>query len=173
MSTKFSKTTLIRTAVAAGSIALAAAAAPAAFAATSHDDGGKSSAQVAGTWLTTVHLINPPPGVGADFQALDTFTPGHQLLVSSAQAKPGTRTLGQGGWTYLGQRRYAASFTWFRFDATGTYVGMQRVRQTVELAQDGASYTTRDAVEILSPEGTVIVTIRATEIGQRVPTHGA
>jgi hypothetical protein len=129
--------------------------------------------QLNGTWLTTITLVNPPQGVPPSFMALNTFFPGGDLIASSSQLLPSTRTLAHGGWIRVADRRFASTFTAFRFDAAGVYAGMLRVRRTLTLSADGRTLTANDVVEILNPGGTVVASFQATETGHRVPVSGA
>jgi hypothetical protein len=129
--------------------------------------------QLNGTWLTTITLVNPPQGVPPSFMALNTFFPSGELIASSSQVLPSTRTLAHGGWARVANRRFASTFTAFRFDAAGIYAGMLRVRRTLTLSADGRSLTPNDVVEMLNPAGTVVASFQATETGHRVPVTGA
>jgi hypothetical protein len=137
-------------------------------AATAH--GPKAQApRLSGTWITSISLTNPPPGVDATFQALDTFVAGGGLLVSSAQSHPATRSLAHGNCAHTQGQTYACSFVWFRFDpASGSYLGMQRVRRTMTLSTDQTSFEATDTVEVLAPNGTVVASIQGTEAGRRL-----
>jgi hypothetical protein len=129
--------------------------------------------QLGGTWLTTVTLVNPPQGVPPSFMALNTFFPSGELIASSSQVLPSTRTLGHGGWVRVANRRFASTFTAFRFDAGGIFAGLLRVRRTLTLSADGRSLNADDVVEMLNPAGTVVASFQATETGHRLPVAGA
>jgi hypothetical protein len=135
-------------------------------------NGKKAQApQLKGTWLTSVSLTNPPPGVDATFQALDTFVPGGGILVSSSQSHPTARSLAHGNCVHTDGQTFACTFVWFRFDpTTGGYLGMQRVRRTMVLSNDQSSFQATDTVEVLAPNGTVVATIQGTETGNRLAT---
>lgn len=125
--------------------------------------------QLTGTWITTVSLTNPPPGVDATFQALDTFVSGGGILVSSSQSHPTARSLAHGNCARTHDQTYACTFVWFRFDpTTGSYLGMQRVRRTMTVASDEKSFQATDTVEVLAPNGTVVASVQGTETGQRL-----
>lgn len=124
--------------------------------------------QLTGTWVTAVSLVNPPPGVDATFQGLDTFVAGGGILVSSSQSHPAARSLAHGNCTHTGGRQYACTFVWFRFDPSGAYLGLQRVRRTMTVSQDGNSFASTDTVEVLAPNGTVLGTLQGSETGQRL-----
>lgn len=149
-------------------VAVAALAATASGALSASSKPKHQTNQLTGTWQTQVTLTNPPPGVDATFQALDTFVAGGGILVSSSQAHPTARSLAHGNCAHTGERQYACTFVWFRFDATGAFVGMQRVRRTMTVSQDGGSFESTDTIEVLAPNGTVVATIQGTETGHRL-----
>ena len=125
--------------------------------------------QLSGTWITSISLTNPPPGVDATFQALDTFVAGGGILVSSAQSHPTARSLAHGNCAHTHGQTFACTFVWFRFDpASGAYVGMQRVRRTMTVSNDQKSFQATDTVELLAPNGAVVASIQGTETGQRL-----
>jgi hypothetical protein len=152
-------------------IGLAIAAAAASLS-TSSSAATPKTQQLTGTWLSTITLVNPPPGIPSSFMALNTFFPSGELIASSSQILPATRTLAHGGWTRVGNRRFVTTFTAFRFDPTGTFAGMLRVRRALTLAPDSRSLTASDIVEMLNPAGAVVASFQATETGHRLPVTG-
>ncbi len=132
----------------------------------SHDNA--SGNRLEGTWLSTVTIENPPPGIEATFLALNTFGRSGEVVVSSSQGLPDRRSLAQGEWVRSGDGRYECSFTWFRFDAAGTYIGTQRVRRTMTLGPNRDTFESTDVVEVIAPNGTVVATLNATEVATRI-----
>lgn len=126
--------------------------------------------QLGGTWITTIELVNAPPGIEPRFQALNTFLGSGELVVSSSQPNPGLRVLAHGQWVRTGNRRFASTMLWFRFDPTGKYIGMQRVRRTIELAASLTRFTSEDVIEVLTPDGVVVASINGRETGTRLGT---
>jgi hypothetical protein len=126
--------------------------------------------RLSGTWMSTVTLQNPPPGVDPTFRALDTFTPSGEVLVSSSQGLPGTRSLAQGEWMRVGDHRFSSQFFWFRFDSTGKFIGLQRVGRTITLSANLSAFQSVDAVEVIAPDGTVVATLHAVETARRIGT---
>jgi hypothetical protein len=122
-----------------------------------------------GTWVTAVTLTNPPPGVDATFQTLNTFVSGGGVLVSSSQSHATQRSLAHGNCGRAGERKYTCTFVWFRFDPAGTFVGMQRVRRTMTISQDRSAFESADTIEVLAPDGTVLATLQGTETAHRLP----
>jgi hypothetical protein len=121
-----------------------------------------------GTWMTSVTLNNPPPGVDATFQTLNTFVSGGGVLVSSSQSHATQRSLAHGNCARAAERKYSCTFVWFRFDPAGTFVGMQRVRRTMTISQDRSTFESADTIEVLAPDGTVLATVQGTETGHRL-----
>lgn len=125
--------------------------------------------QLSGSWITSISLTNPPPGVDATFQALDTFAPGGAILVSSSQSHPTARSLAHGNCAHARGDTFACTFVWFRFDPiTGSYIGMQRVRRTMTLSSDQKSFQATDTIDVLAPDGTVVASLQGTETGRRL-----
>jgi hypothetical protein len=146
----------------------------AALAGTSHPSATHTSSTAAsrahdhrlnGTWLTQVTLSDAPPGAPSSFSALDTFLPRGGLLVSSSAPNPASRGLAHGSWTHRDHRSFTSSFSWFRFDATGQYVGTQQVKRTMTLSRDQKTFRSHDVIRILAPTGAVLATIHGTEVG--------
>jgi hypothetical protein len=128
----------------------------------------KDSPQLAGTWLSTVTLLSPPPGVDATFLALNTFTRDGAVLASSNQSNPTARSLAHGEWARAGNRRFTSTFVWFRFDPAGKPIGTQRVERSMTVALDGRSFQATDTVQVIAVDGTVLATIQATETAHRI-----
>ncbi len=131
---------------------------------------GSSAAgqRLEGTWMSNVTLQNPPPGIDASFLALNTFGRGGDVVVSSSQRNPTQRSVSQGEWKRTGNRRFDCTFTWFRFDAAGQFIGTQRVRRTMTLAPSLTTFTSIDVVEVIAPNGAVVATLNATETATRL-----
>jgi hypothetical protein len=66
-----------------------------------------------------------------------------------------------------GWQDYSLTFTYYRYDANGVFLGSQRVRATLELGAGGDGFTSRSAIEILDVNGGVIGTGCATAVGTR------
>ena len=132
------------------------------------EDDPRPCKAITGTWMTTVTLSDAPPQVDQTFLALDTFLCDGPLLVSSSASNPSGRGLAHGEWIRTGNHHFASTFVWFRFDPSGKFVGMQRVRRTIELAANGDTFQSADVIEILDPAGNVVATFHGAEAGQRL-----
>jgi hypothetical protein len=66
-------------------------------------------------------------------------------------------------------RVYTDTHIFFRFDPTGSFLGTQKVRETVELAQDGDSYTAVAISDQFDPNGNLTASgLRATITATRI-----
>jgi hypothetical protein len=147
----------------------------AALAGTSHSSAPQTSStttsrshvhRLNGTWMTQVTLSDAPPGAPSSFSALDTFLPRGGLLVSSSAPNPAGRGLAHGTWTHQDHRSFTSSFTCFRFDPMGQYVGTQKVTRTMTLSRNQKRFRSQDVITILAPTGAVLATIHGTEVGR-------
>ena len=127
-----------------GLIAAVLAATGAISASAANDD--SSANQLVGSWELTVNRGPALPLI----KGLTTYTPGHSLI---GTANVVIRGPAHGAWEHVSGRVYADTHIFFRFDATGTFLGTQKIRETVELAQDGDSYTAVAFSDQFDPNG--------------------
>jgi hypothetical protein len=124
--------------------------------------------QLVGSWELTVDRGPVLPPV----KALTTYTSGHSV-VGTANAV--TRGPSHGAWEHVRGQLYADTHIFFRFDATGTYLGTQRINETVRVAPDGESYMAVAISNLFDTNGNLVVgglraTITATRIHvERIP----
>ena len=128
---------------------------------------------IVGSWMVTVNR----PGFPL-IKSLQTYTKGHGLL-ENANVRDTVRSPAQGAWKRDGDRRYAATMIFFRYDPNnGAYLGTVKLRRTIELAPDGQSFTAVSVGELRDPEGNLLPgsnTRRDTETAERInvePTPG-
>jgi hypothetical protein len=160
------ETTLTRKRSLAGAIALVAVAAmvaAGAIYASSGDDGRSQGAnEIIGSWELTVDRGPQLPPV----KGLTTYTRGHSVVGS---ANVPTRGAAHGTWEHVSGRLYADTHVFFRFDATGAFLGTQRVNETARLAPDGESYTSVAISNLFDPNGNLVVGgLRATVTAKRI-----
>jgi hypothetical protein len=75
---------------------------------------------------------------------------------------------GHGVWEHgQGWQDYAFTFTFYRYDANGVFIGSQKVTATVELGASGDEFTTHSVVQVLDVNGNVIATFCAMTAGTR------
>jgi hypothetical protein len=151
------KSTLVKTIVLLALTALIATGAVSASA------GAQSSGnQVVGSWMVNVDRGPLPP-----LKSLQTFTSGGSLVETANTV--GVRGPGHGTWQSFGGRMYASTHWFFRFDATGAYLGTQQINHNLRLAPDGKSFVGVAISTLRDPAGNVVlIGLRATVTGERI-----
>jgi hypothetical protein len=154
MSTKASIAAILLIAVAAlvttGAITASAA----------NDDSSANS--LVGSWQLTVNRGPQLPPV----KGLTTYTNGHSLIGTGNLVVRGPA---HGTWEHVSGRTYADTHIFFRFDPTGTFIGTQKIRESVELSQDGDSYTAVAISDQFDPNGNLTASgLRATITATRI-----
>lgn len=92
---------------------------------------------LAGTWLVTIDR-----GPAGPLKSLLTYSRGGGF-VETANAVPNTmRSPGHGAWRRTGNRRFAATELFFRYDPQGgTFLGYLKLRMQIVLSGGGDSFT--------------------------------
>jgi hypothetical protein len=155
-----------RTPAILGAVALAVLVAGAATSATSANS-TKSLAgnQLSGAWQATVNLPSPIPPL----LSLQVFDDGGGFTESSHEP-PATRSVLYGNWERIKGRLYAATGIHFRFDPqTGAFLGTRKVDRTIEVSQDGQSFSAIARATTYDANGDVLGVGTATSTGTRVP----
>jgi hypothetical protein len=141
--------------------AMAALATTGAISATAADD-DSSANELVGSWELTVNRGPQLPPV----KGMTTYTRGHSLI---GTANVVVRGPAHGTWEHVSGRLYADTHIFFRFDSTGTFLGTQKIRETVRLAQDGDSYTAVAISDQFDPNGNLVASgLRATITATRI-----
>ena len=119
--------------------------------------------QLAGTWTVTVNRPPPLPAVSS----LQAYTAQGSMVESGNDSA--SRSPQYASWKQIRGRQYAATGIFFRFDPqTGAFVGRMKISRTIELAQDGQSFTFHGSSTVLDANGNVVVTVPASGRGQRL-----
>lgn len=130
-----------------------------------------SDQTIRGVWRTIVTVRNCQSGDALlTFSGLLTFNQGGTMSEYGVGpgSSPARRSPGHGVWRpEQGWQDYSFAFTFYRYDASGVFLGSQRVKATVELGTGGDEFASRSAIEILSLDDVVIGTGCATAIGTR------
>jgi len=125
---------------------------------------------LAGAWRTAVTLRNCQTGlpVSPVGRGLITFHEGGTL--SEFNLGPGqNRSPGHGVWEQRrGRRNFSGVFVINRYDATGVFIGTQKVRAAWELSTSGNGYTSNASFEIFDANDNLIGTGCATSVGTRI-----
>ena len=126
----------------------------------------KKEERILGVWDSRVTIRNCQSGSPlATFRAMDTFVQGGSLVDTNA-APPSTRGPGFGRWQYVGGGQYTATFRFFLYNPDGTFAGVRRVTQTIDL--EGDDLNSIVTIEVFDPNDTLISTACAIATAKRV-----
>ena len=138
---------------------------------------GVASAQghertIQGVWRTMVTGVDCQTGVplGPPFAGLFTFNNGGTMSEYGIGpgSSPALRSPGHGLWEHeQSWQDYSYTFTYYRYDASGVFIGSQKVTSALELGASGDEFTANSTVEILDANGNVIATFCAVNAGTR------
>ncbi len=129
-----------------------------------------SERTIHGVWQTAVTPRNCQTGqpVAPTIHGLFTFNQGGTLSEFGVVANPALRSPGHGLWQHeQGWNDYSLKFTFLRYDASGAFIGTQKVTATLELDASGDGFTTNGVVEIFDASGNLVGTGCATAVGTR------
>lgn len=124
-----------------------------------------------GMWDSQVTVSDPQTGATLrTFRGVTLFIAGGTLQATN-NTPSSTLTTGPayGTWQYLGHKRYAGRFQFFRFNADGSFAGQQRVTRNITLDPGARSFASVNTFEILDPDGNVVQTGTNRETSVRVP----
>ncbi len=119
-----------------------------------------------GTWLVTVNVNSPAPGVPAfSFRGLNTFLANGGMIVSdgnnAAPQGPQSQSItatapGQGEWILIGDHLFVATTYQFRFDQNRQFAGLLRIRQIITLAPAQDQFTSVFTADVMDASGNVV-----------------
>ena len=127
---------------------------------------------IVGVWRTMITPRNCQTGLPLvpAFPGLFTFNEGGTMSEYGIGpgASPALRSPGHGIW----QREhswqdYSLKFTYYRYNASGVFVGSQKVTAALELGASGDEFTTNSSIEIFDANDNLIGTGCATAAGTR------
>ncbi len=124
--------------------------------------------ELEGTWRVQVSPENPPIGLPPSFPSLNTFMPSGELLETSVGTPPSRRSPGHGEWLRTGDRRFAFTFVFFRFDAENRYIGELEASSQIRLARNLRRFRGFSTAVLRDPQGNVVGTFRSTVNGERI-----
>lgn len=154
-------------------IALSASALMTTFPAESSAASRGAEGTIVGVWRTVVTVVNCQTGqpVGAPpIIGLSTFNLGGTMSEwgIGPGSSPAQRSQSAGVWQRdKSWRDYWFTFMHYRYDASGAFIGSQRVTADAVLARNGDSYDSIAEVEIVDPSNKVVANICATSVGTR------
>ena len=127
--------------------------------------GDDSGNQLAGTWVVTVNRPAPAPPV----ISLQAYTVGGSVIESGNDGSA-SRSPSYGVWDRIGGRLYAASARFFRFDPqTGAYLGLMKLQRTIELSEDGQTWSATARATAYDLNGNVVFSFPVTATAERMP----
>lgn len=120
--------------------------------------------QLAGTWRATVIRPAPLPPL----QSLRIFT-SEGSATEMSNEWPATRSALYSSWELIQGRLYAATGVHFLFNPqTGALIGSRKLNRTIELAEDGQSFSAVARVTTFDPRGNVLGVGTAISSGERM-----
>jgi hypothetical protein len=126
---------------------------------------------IQGVWRTVVTPRNCQTGDAIlTLAGLFTFNQGGTMSEYGIGpgSSPALRSPGNGVWQREhGWQDYSFAFTYYRYDASGVFLGSQKVAAALELGASGDEFASRSTIEILDVNGAVIGTACATAVGTR------
>jgi hypothetical protein len=127
---------------------------------------------IQGVWRIMVTPVNCQTGdpLAPPFRSLLTFNMGGTMSEYgiSPGLTPALRSPGHGVWQRAqGWENYSYKFTFYRYDASGVFIGSQRVTSALQLGASGNEFTTQADVEVLDANDNVIATFCARAAGTR------
>jgi hypothetical protein len=127
---------------------------------------------VEGAWRNMVTPVNCQTGapLAPPFRSLLTFNEGSTMSEYgiSPGLTPALRSPGHGVWQRgQGWDDYSYAFTFYRYDASGLFIGSQKVSSALRLGASGQDFTANAVVEILNANDNVVATFCANAAGTR------
>jgi hypothetical protein len=126
---------------------------------------------IRGVWRTVVTPRNCQTDTPVfSFPGLFTFNQGGTMSEYGIPpgSNPALRSPGHGVWQREhGRREYSFAFTYYRYDASGVFIGSQKVTAALKLGASGDVFASRSAIEILDDHDNVIGAGCATAVGTR------
>ena len=127
---------------------------------------------IVGAWRTVVTPINCQTGVqvAPPIRGLFTFNEGGTMSEYGIGpgSSPALRSPGHGVWQReQGWQGYSFSFTYYRYDPSGLFIGSQKVAATLELGASGDEFTTKSVVEVFDANDNKTGTFCARSAGTR------
>jgi hypothetical protein len=115
------------------------------------------SRDLLGSWIVQVALDpkTVPPGTPLNFMGLYTFSAGGGYVQSNTGPGAGGPPA-YGNWTRAGDNKVAGTGLRFGFDAAHHFTGINKIRESFTLNEQGDELTGSVQVDIFSPDGTLL-----------------
>jgi hypothetical protein len=126
---------------------------------------------IVGVWRTVVTVLNCQTG-GPVFSlpGLFTFNEGGTMVEYGIGpgSSPALRSPGHGLWQREhGWQRFSTAFTYYRYNASGVFIGSQKIMAALELGASGNEFTTSSAIQVFDANDNLIGTACAKAAGTR------
>jgi hypothetical protein len=130
-----------------------------------------AQANIVGAWRTAVTPVDCVTGgeLAPPFPGLFTFHKGGTMSeygIGPGQT-PALRSPGHGVWKREDGRNYSFTFTFYRYDTAGIFLGTQKITAALEVGTSGADFTTDSTIEIFDANGNLIATACGVAVGTR------
>jgi hypothetical protein len=130
-------------------------------------NGGNEQGLV-GSWDVTVTARDCQSGTPLfSFLAVQTYHQGGTMQASNLGAPGIVRLESHGVWEHKKGRQYSVAFRVLKYNPDGTFAGKDVIRDVISLALNGNTYTSNGYVEILDPNGNLILRGCATTTATR------
>lgn len=134
----------------------------------SRQDPGQNPFSFTGTWIVQTEITNCAGTTTENFSKFLSINAGGTAQEMSNSLPPSQRTTSFGVWEHLDHTNFVYAVRFFRFSPTGTFISTVQAKWSVVLAEDGQSYTAEGAIQVTSPNGTVVANLCGTENGTRM-----
>lgn len=106
--------------------------------------------------------------LGAPFKALFVFHRGGTVEIDTSASRA-TRSNIYGVWKRGTGTNYTANVVHQRYNADGSYAGLNKIQRTLTLSADATAFTSTLVAQLLDTSGTLIQQFCPTETGTRIP----
>ena len=121
-----------------------------------------------GSWDVTVTARDCESGIPLfSFLAVQTYNQGGTRQASNLGAPGIVRLDGHGVWSHIKGRQYSVAFRVFKYNLDGTFAGKDVIRDVISLDLGSDTYSSTGTVEILDPNGNLILRGCATTTATR------
>ena len=121
-----------------------------------------------GSWDVTVTARDCESGTPLfSFLAVQTYNQGGTMLTSNLGAPGIVRLDGHGVWKHIKGRQYSVAFRVLKYNLDGTFAGKDVIRDVISLDLGSDTYTSTGTVDILDPNGNLILRGCATTTAMR------
>src|SRR5215204_4974746 len=123
---------------------------------------------LSGSWDVTVTARDCESGMPLfSFLAVQTYNQGGTMQASNLGAPGAIYLDAHGVWEHEKGRQYSIAFRVLQYNPDGTFAGKSVIRDVISLDLGGNSYTSTGGIDILAPNGDLIIRGCATTTATR------